>query len=324
MKTRHGFTLVELLVVIAIIGVLIALLLPAVQAAREAARRASCSNNLKQIGLALHNHHDTNGEFPKGTGPAPTAYGRYGTGNWRYYILPYMEQENIYQTPIIRTWRTNTIAYVDSPWEDFITPGYHCPSSALKKTVASSQCANGQCYESESQDYVGVSGANPDPLGRGQAEGVAYDTGSYGPNYNTGMLCGGEAFSFRDCTDGSSNTIIVGEQAGNPNFSIRTNLMSGWSGGHDAQFSVAQAIAGQGQYQLRTGITVIVGSPNPVSPPNKGASAAHSQVPLTSFHPTGTQVLLSDASVTFLSDTTDAATCRQLAVRNDGQVIGEW
>ncbi len=89
---KHGFTLVELLVVIAIIGILIALLLPAVQAAREAARRAQCSNQLKQIGLALHNYHDTNGSFPSGEfwGPAPK--GGFARVSWMLRILPQMEQ----------------------------------------------------------------------------------------------------------------------------------------------------------------------------------------------------------------------------------------
>src|SRR5688500_12419399 len=88
---RKGFTLVELLVVIAIIGILIALLLPAVQAAREAARRYQCTNNLKQIGLAMHNYHDINGKFP----PSRIARGDYIT--WAVLILPYMEQQAMYE-----------------------------------------------------------------------------------------------------------------------------------------------------------------------------------------------------------------------------------
>ena len=91
-QRRSGFTLIELLVVIAIIAVLIALLLPAVQAAREAARRMQCVNNLKQIGLGLHNYHQVNNAFPYGTGVCCTPAG----GNWSTFVLPYMEQTNIY------------------------------------------------------------------------------------------------------------------------------------------------------------------------------------------------------------------------------------
>jgi len=94
---RRAFTLVELLVVIAIIGILIALLLPAVQAAREAARRSQCTNNLKQIGLALHNYHDVQRSFPLGayTGVGPV-YGHLSGTNWRTEILPYLEQGALY------------------------------------------------------------------------------------------------------------------------------------------------------------------------------------------------------------------------------------
>ena len=96
-RLRQGFTLVELLVVIAIIGVLVALLLPAVQAAREAARRSQCTNNIKQIGLAVHNHHDTYNAFPKGTqnGKAgPLAAPRI---TYMIALYPYLEQENTYR-----------------------------------------------------------------------------------------------------------------------------------------------------------------------------------------------------------------------------------
>ena len=100
---RKGFTLVELLVVIAIIGILVALLLPAVQAAREAARRMSCQNNLKQLGIALHNYHDTNKKFPAGMqfyGPGNNSAdrGKNYRANWIIAILPYFEQQPLYDT----------------------------------------------------------------------------------------------------------------------------------------------------------------------------------------------------------------------------------
>src|SRR6188472_3349467 len=104
---RSGFTLVELLVVIAIIGVLVSLLLPAVQAAREAARRMSCGNNLKQIGLAMHNFHDTNNKLPSNIRPSAVSTVRV---RWASYILPFMEQSPLYdRIDFTKNWSDQTV-----------------------------------------------------------------------------------------------------------------------------------------------------------------------------------------------------------------------
>src|SRR5436190_15716662 len=110
---QGGFTLVELLVVIAIIGVLVALLLPAVQAAREAARRMQCTNHLKQMGLALHNFHDTNKVFPAADDELPASTALTGSGLWKAawtaHILPYIEQQSLFaQYRFDRDWQDTT------------------------------------------------------------------------------------------------------------------------------------------------------------------------------------------------------------------------
>lgn len=124
MQSRKGFTLVELLVVIAIIGVLIALLLPAVQQAREAARRMQCSNNMKQLGLALHNHHDTFGYMPP---LRNIGGGNNARRNGFISLLPFLEQNNTYEQ-VMNDVSTDPWANLDY-WADFSFSGFTCPSS---------------------------------------------------------------------------------------------------------------------------------------------------------------------------------------------------
>src|SRR5262245_6025743 len=128
-SSRRGFTLIELLVVIAIIAVLIALLLPAVQAAREAARRAQCVNNMKQIGIAFHNYHDTVGSLPSGTSGCCN-------GTWQAFILPYMEQG-----ALSNSYNFMTPRYSD-PWNTTVTHSFVntllCPSDTPNRPTSSS------------------------------------------------------------------------------------------------------------------------------------------------------------------------------------------
>jgi len=162
-RSRRGFALVELLVVITIIGVLITLLLPAVQAAREAARRAQCLNNLKQMGLAMQNHHDTYGRFPPGGAFDQPPFGTTSSSNfltwgssWMVYLLPYLEQDALYQRLSFTGgsgWPPYGVGGNIAVFAGASIPNYQCPSSLLAKL-----CKN--IPKVATANYVGISGAS--------------------------------------------------------------------------------------------------------------------------------------------------------------------
>src|SRR5262249_43198570 len=141
LRKRSGFTLIELLVVIAIIAILIGLLVPAVQKVRDAAGRIKCANNLHQIGVALHNYHDTNGALPWGTGRAASAPELYDYWSWMAMAMPYVEQDNLFK--LADNWQRQTGSYQTSsppyywwPWGDFWANFATAqPNPALSKLV---------------------------------------------------------------------------------------------------------------------------------------------------------------------------------------------
>jgi prepilin-type N-terminal cleavage/methylation domain-containing protein/prepilin-type processing-associated H-X9-DG protein len=200
MKTRIGrphraaFTLVELLVVIAIIGILIALLLPAVQAAREAARRTQCSNNLKQIGLALHNYHDTVKSLPPGAVFGDDSFG------WATFILPFMEQNAIYEDIdfSVEVNPNKTILLSDNPVLATTIEAYNCPSSTLA-THSPERSSGGH-------DGAPLGGFAKNDYSACLGSGGGSVTGMFGKvkdNVRTTRM--------RDVLDGTSNTLAVGE-----------------------------------------------------------------------------------------------------------------
>jgi len=184
---RPGFTLIELLVVVAIIAILIGLLLPAVQKVRDSAARTQCCNKLKQMGIALHNYHQINGKLPPGL---TTAQDQWWYRSWLTRILPYVEQENAYTAAL--QWSANNV----NPWDptNFIIPivmaSYNCPSDArtLVAPPFPPYCPNGIALTS----FLGNSGTRC-----GARDGVLYD--------NSGVR-------FTDITDGLSNTLMAGER----------------------------------------------------------------------------------------------------------------
>lgn len=322
----RGFTLIELLVVIAIIAVLIALLLPAVQQAREAARRSQCKNNMKQLGLSLHNYHDTFNKFPIGQrGPSTSP-------NWRVGILPYLDQAPIY----------NKLNFNDSFWaaatganvvlRGVKVPIYNCPSNPQPFDDSISQYKSGQTMQI--MDYIGIAGAYPDPAGRvctavGQSGTSASTYGGYWSN--AGLLLMNEVKNLSDAIDGASNSLIVGENSGSVGGKdIRTGYYSGWSGCTcrgplpidltNCAHPTSGATDAWG-----SGVTSIRYAPNTANSALAGGRYVYDgNTILNSYHAGGIHCLFGDGGVRFLSNNINLLTLQRLAVRDDGQVVGEY
>lgn len=330
-KTRHrirGFTLIELLVVIAIIAILIALLLPAVQQAREAARRTQCKNNLKQIGLAMHNYHDVSLTFPIGAGRGQG--GTFGVSYW-VGIMPYFDQANMYSQLSFDGnhpgWTARGAGIVNGTAANGKSfPMMLCPSSPLE-TMRNTGGGFITCMP----QYVGINGAtddtqtpprwvNSDPAQRNY---TGCCSGNGGIATGGGVLVRNKAIRIRDITDGTSNTIMVGEQSdfveNAAGVGTRINSHHGWlMGTHGSTAEVSNNRA--------------FNTTSVRYPPNAGIAVAGSGVGnndgvnngLFSAHTGGVQVLLADGSCRFLSENVDMLTLRFLCSRRDGQVIGEW
>lgn len=329
---RPAFTLIELLVVIAIIAILVALLLPAVQQAREAARRSSCQNNLKQMGLALHNYHDIHNTFPVGS-----MFGN--RGNWRYAILPNLEQGALFDALV------NTHAGMTSGCNESSTYGqnvlnvnvilsnlkvnvYECPSSALESNPQSTAMCNWD--QIQLHDYVGISGATPDPLGLARADQCSEGL-SYGITCKNGTLLVGRNVRMRDMTDGTTNTIVVAEQSGGVGTALtdlRANYHGGWRGYTHASGDPLRL--GPSNTAHAAGVTTVAFRNSSRSGTSGGNTTPRSSSPfgyntlLNSFHTGGLFVLLGDGAVRFTSDSVNFTLFQQLCVRDDGIVVGEW
>jgi prepilin-type N-terminal cleavage/methylation domain-containing protein len=195
--TANAFTLVELLVVIAIIGLLVALLLPAIQAARESARRTQCKNNLKQIGLGLHNFESARRSFPPGFVSAAATINGPGSGpgwGWAAHILPYLEESSLQ----IDLKRPITDTMHDQARVASLTV-FRCPSDAVELPVFPVEGASGAALTQVAfANYVGVGGT---------------DEVSVYPDTGTGVMLRNRKIAIKEITDGTSHTIMVGERA---------------------------------------------------------------------------------------------------------------
>jgi prepilin-type N-terminal cleavage/methylation domain-containing protein len=329
-----GFTLVELLVVIAIIGILIALLLPAVQAAREAARRSQCSNNLKQIGLAMHNYHDVNNSFP------PSWFMDLSTLNaavWGTRILPYLEQSALSQNYDNRLAAFNetspgNVAVIATPLQAYVCPS--TPGGAADRTYSESwpaaliQQAFGYTppfdpltYTTGPSDYRPSAGIK-DPFrslawtghpNSGNIDGALKET-IVGITTNSNRIA--------DIMDGTSNTVMIGECVGGPSvYGKGGQVVGSVNKTPPDQFALAN---GGGWGEILNGEEYVSGTLS--NDPFTGGPCVINCTNLRnagfySFHPGGSQFLVCDGSVRFIGETTDAWIFASLITRANGESV---
>jgi len=285
MKKVHGFTLVELLVVIAIIGILVGLLLPAVQAAREAARRMQCSNNLKQLGLAAHNYHDSHRKFPIGQHLFGTLVGGASRGlgyNWSFGLLPYIEQGNLFNQfdnrfPVFENTITRNGLLAATPLAAF-----SCPSDTKPPTI---DLATEAIRPTATSSYKAVNGA----YNNGYSTLINTDPAAFNGTFERDSRA---IYSIANLTDATSNTIVIAETRWGVNASRRTRSYvygasdpgSPWaSGASECSFL-------NGQTAMNWVVTVAVSSANRTA---------------GSFHTGGAQFVFGDGSVHFISENID-------------------
>jgi len=321
---KDGFTLIELLVVIAIIAILIALLLPAVQQAREAARRSQCKNNLKQIGLAIHNYHDVATVFPYATANASNNWGTPADFNGHILnhsgwvmLLPYMDQGPLYNQ-FNHSWATGTRNVGGGTVAGGTDPNVNTNLNLSKNVLSVLICPSDSgpsTYPSANSTYgCGVTDSARSSYGFSVNSGNGGATIWSKLNRTTRTLFGqNSASKFRDLNDGSSNTVAVVETT----LDVDDGETQSWA----CSSHVGQGVDLSDSRGINNWLCCTWRSPpNAQSQPGRNGSWGEPG----SLHVGGCHVLMGDGAVRFLSENIDATTRVNLARINDGQVLGEF
>ena len=300
-RSRGGFTLIELLVVIAIIAILMALLLPAIQKVRAAADRIRCANNLHQIGVALHNYHGDRGALPPGNVNGPFPYGGVFTNvrhGWAVFLLPYIEEDNLakkYRWDL--DWRHPT----NAPVRESFVKTFMCPSSEGYRI--DSWTSGGFSYKAACGDYGVINGVSSALATAGLIDNLGTNPNAYlGVMRQNKMVPLGQLV----VQDGTSNTMLICEDAGRPQrWNNRTLTTSTTAGGGWASYENEFILHGF----TEDGTT----APGPFAVNATNANEIYG------FHPMGANVLFADGHVQHLGKYSDIRVVAALITRNGGE-----
>ena len=303
-RSRHAFTLIELLVVIAIIAVLLGLLLPAVQKVREAAARASCQNNLKQLGLACLNYESSQQRFPNSNTPAPPWHG------WPASVLPQLEQESIRnQLALNANWYDNANAATRSAQ----VKTFLCPSAAGNRLGQSAvPGVAGSPFAGAAWDYTNVSVVAVALLAQ-----LGYPDGPAFSNVWRGVMSS-QGSSIAQITDGLSNTILIAEDANRPEYWVKgkrvLDLAPPFGSGGPGQ------VTGGLWADHQKGFGIEGTSPDGFTLVGECPVNCTNAYEIYAFHSLGANIALADGSVRFLRQSVSIRTLAALATRSGGEI----